>query len=211
MKKLILITTLISLYSVNSFANPYMGFGFQKNGFSFKKNSDGINPAGYNDISSNVSGFVGYEFNQFAFMPYHLSIESSYFTDKNSLHSADYNSEIRFETTSLNTINHYHFNKTISFIGIVGVNYTNFKFNESSTGSEGYSYSVTDRESGLGVNYGLGLSIVLPKIHNLDFKNKVSVRAKIVRSVFNGIRPEIDSINQIDGMTSISLDFKYNF
>lgn len=215
MKKLTIITSLlIASYSVNANANTYYaGISSQKNSLHFNEGYDSLNNIGYDDISSEFSGFIGYEFAQSGFSPYQLSIETSYFTDKNSLHSADvveggtitksgFNSDIRTSILSLNTINHYHIDKRVSLIGILGLNYANFKFREYSTIP---NHNASDTEDGFGINYGVGLSF------NPAELDRVSVRAKVVNSVFNGIKPNIDSINKINGMTAISIDFRYDF
>jgi len=220
MKKLTVITALlIAFYSINANANTYyMGISSQKNGLSFNKGYDSINNIGYDDISSEFSGFIGYEFDQSSFSPYQLSIETSYFTDKNSLHSMDVvekgiiiksgvNTDIRTSVLSLNTINHYHIHKRVSVIGILGLNYANFKLRERATIP---NHNVSDKQDGFGVNYGIGLLFNPTNIYNISL-NKMSVRAKIVRSVFKDINPNVDSINKINGMTAISLDFRFDF
>lgn len=224
MKKLTIITTLlIASYSINAKASTlgstfYGGLSFQKNRLNFNKSYDSINNIGYDEVSSEVSGFIGYEFPQASFSPYQLSIETSYFTDKNSLHSSDiiegttivksgFNSDIRTSILSLNTINHYHFGKRVSLIGILGLNYANFKFNEHSTIPD---HNISDKQDGFGVNYGIGLSFNPTNIYNIDL-NRILVRTKIVRSVFKDINPNADSINKINGMMAISIDFRFNF
>ncbi len=222
MKKLIIITTLfIASYSVNANANTfYVGVSSQQNRLNFNQSHDTISDIGYNKASREFSGFIGYEYAQSDSSPYQLSIEASYFTDKSNLRSVTtlqvienkdgkveyevtnpgFNSDIRTNILSLNTINNYHINKRISVIGILGLNYANFQFNEYSTVS---NHKASDTEDGFGINYGVGLTF------NPD--DKFSLRAKVVNSVFRNINPSVDSINKINGMTAISLDFKYNF
>jgi len=225
MKKLTIITALlIASYSVNANAKTYyVGLSSQKNRLNFNESHDNINNIGYNRASREFSGFIGYEFDQSDSSPYQLSIETSYFTDKSNRRSVTnlhvienedgeveyeiitapgFNSDIRTSILSLNTINNYHINKRISVIGILGLNYANFQFNEYSTVS---NYKASDTEDGFGFNYGVGLTF------NPLNSDRLSFRAKVVNSVFRNINPSVDSINKINGMTAISIDFKYDF
>jgi len=215
MKKLTIITALlIASYSVNANADTYyVGLSSQQNRLSFNQGHDIINDLGYSKASREFSGFIGYEFDQSDSSPYQLSIETSYFTDKNGRHLANivegktitksgFNSDIRTSILSLNTINNFHLNKRVSIIGIAGLSYANFKFNEYDTIGD---YNISETEDGLGINWGVGVSF-----HPAEL-DRISIRATVVRSIFYNIIPDIDSINKINGMTAVSIDFRYDF
>ena len=200
-KTAIIIGTLLHINSVQA-SGFYTGISVQKSKFDFKGN----NTSEYDDTASNYSLFSGYDFPKAAFTPYRLSLELSHFRDHNSTTTIVKDNlrqtDIKTDLISFNTVNHYHINDRISFFGVAGFNYANIRFRDD---------AVVDTEDSYGFNYGAGMSFRLPKIHNKDFYNRVTVRAKVVHSTVDLKPSAIDSIDRVDGITSISLDFKYNF
>ncbi len=203
MKKLILITTLINLYCIDALATPYVGLSLQSNGFTVDNVGDFTIPMDnieYNDIQTHVSGLLGYKFEEL--LPYSISIEVNYLQNDNKIplnYKVDYDdrfdSEIKFEIFSLNTIHYYDVSDTSSLIGILGLNHSTFKFTQG---------DLRDKESSYGLNLGVGL--------NYEFLSKRLVfRPKVIHYIFPNINPENVSVQEINSMTSITLDFIVQF